>query len=260
MKKINLLVAVALGLVGISGSVFASTCDDLPKAATLKKKLMSTVVLHDGSVNGGVGAPVWLTLIDTSGKVCAIVHSLPEGVDVTTELAINHRVLSVHKAGIANGFSRESLSVSSGNIYAGSQSGEIASGMDGFVNYKINPYGGDPATWGTEKDPLVGKRLGGNSAQPGGLALFNSDQVKVGAIGVSGDFRCTDHVVAWKVREKLRNGAYTVDNVPFGLSAAKNDALMQDMDENGKSASGFGYFTCMNNPTDENDGGAIEGN
>lgn len=257
--KLYLVVSSLLTCAAIS-SANASTCKELPNANELKSALTSVSKVNDAAANGGVGAPEWLTLLDSSGTICAIVHNLPDNVDVTTQLALNHRVLAIQKAGVSNGFSREGLAVSSGNIYVGSQEGEVASGTDSFLNFLVNPYGGNPRTYGTAKDPLIGKRLGGNAAVPGGLALFDKNHTKVGAIGASGDFRCTDHVIAWKVRELLRDGAYSVANVPYGLSSAHNDALMQDFGPDGKSKSGFGYHTCMNNPTDANDGGSIEGN
>lgn len=263
MKKIRLLfITSTVFLAGTTVAVAGADCSMLPTASELKTALMS--VTSDPAGNGGVSAPEWLTLVDASGIICAVVHSLPVGTDATTELAIVHRVYSAQKAGTANSFSRAGIGVSTAQLFYGSQHDEIASGMDAAVNLAVPPYAGSPRTWGTATDPFIGKRLGSNNAEPGGLPLYDSTHTKVGAIGVSGDFRCTDHVVAWKVREKLRNSAYTVANNAFGLSAAHNDAMIQDIDPvTGKSASGYGYFRCDSfngNPTDANDGGAIEGN
>lgn len=266
MKKM-LLVSSALSIgFAISYSALAgSTCKDLPTANELKTALVAAV--NDPAGNGGVHAPEWLALVDASGVICAIVHSAAENADVTTELAPVHRVYAIQKAGTANGFSRAGIGVSTAQLWYGSQHTEISSGMDASVNPNVNPYAGTPKAWGTEHDPLLGKRLGSTNTMAGGLPLYDSTKTKVGAIGVSGDFRCTDHVVAWKVREKLRTGAYTVANNAFGLSAAHNDAMMQDIDVNGVSASGFGFYKCEAptvmpglNPTDDNDGGSIEGN
>ena len=266
MKKTNLLLASAL-LAGtaFAGSAMASNCKDLPTAAELKAALVSVAKLDGGVSNGGVGAPEWLTEVDSSGTVCAIVHNLPAGTDVTAHLAISHRVISAQKAGISNSYSRSSgtpgtgLAVSSANIFFGSQFNELAQGLDSLVNSQLNPFVGDPKTWGTPKDPLVGQRVGGTAAIPGGLSLWDKSHTKVGAIGASGDFRCTDHVIAWKVRELLKNGGYSVANVPYGLSSAHNDALVQDVDPvTRQSKSGYGYFVCANNPTPANDGGSIE--
>lgn len=278
MKKTHLLFPVLV----LAGSAFAtsataSTCKDLPNAAALKAAVMEVVGaadpktgVSDGRINGGVGAPEWISLVDTAGTVCVVTHSLPAGVDVTTQTGTIHRPLAVFVAETANSYSRAGIGVSTANLYLhiANQPGfdaEISSGLNALVS-GINPYEGDPAKWGTVKDPFVGKRAASSNMQAGGLPLYNSDKVKVGAIGVSGDFRCTDHVVAWKVREKLNAGAYTAHNNPFGLAHdpadPKNpsngtDAMIQDVSPTtGKSASGFGYPTCLiNNPTAANDGG-----
>ena len=283
-KAINLL-APALLLVGMSHSAqsMANTCKDLPTYAELKAALQEVIPLNtvnlatgvssDASLNGGVGAPEWLSLVDTSGTVCAVVHSLPEKTDVTTKLGIMHRPSSIFAAETANSYSRDGIGVSTANLYlhVANQQGfdaEISSGLLGLNSASIDVYGGKPTTWGTEKDPLVGKRVGGSFMLGGGLPLYNSQKHKVGAIGVSGDFRCTDHVIAWKVREKLRDNAYNAHNNPFGLAFDPNDqqnpsngtdAMIQDINPTtGKSASGFGYPVCLiNNPTKANDGGAI---
>jgi hypothetical protein len=102
---------------------------------------------------------------------------------------------------------------------------------------------------------MVGARIGGVNVFGGGLALYYHGK-KVGAIGVSGDTSCTDHVVAWKVRSLLKG-----DGVPaFGSF----DKMIQDITYDPAtglitkaSASGFGHPTCLNNPTVSNDGGSI---
>ena len=57
----------------------ASSCPGLPTAAELKAALMQVVpggAPGIPSPSSGVGAPVWLTLVDSSGQVCAVVHSV----------------------------------------------------------------------------------------------------------------------------------------------------------------------------------------
>jgi hypothetical protein len=248
-------------------------CPDLPTAAELKAALMK--VVPGGLVaNGGVGAPEWLTLVDSSGMVCAVVHSvaLTDPDEVTSVLAIAHRPYSAQKAGMANGFSRGpvgqalGIGVSTAQLNYSARTSfpsgnELSAGLGSLNNANVNPFGGEPRTWGTRNDPYIGKRFGADGAVPGGLPLFDASHRKVGAIGVSGDFRCTDHVVAWKVRELLRDGAYTFANIPFGLSATGHDELTLDFDKNGVSASSYGYPDCgFNPPTNANDGGAIIGN
>ena len=51
---------------------------------------------------------------------------------------------------------------------------------------------------------MVGNRVGGVNVFGGGLALYASGGKKVGGVGVSGDTSCTDHIVAWRVRNTLQ--------------------------------------------------------
>ena len=197
---------------------------------------LKTGVSTDGPIlNGGVGAPEWLAMVDSSGIVCAVVHSLPNGTDVTTKMGLIHRPFAAQVAATANSYSRAGIGVSTANLYLHAANvpgfdAEISSGAAGAYNFTINPYGGDPSTWGTSKDPYIGQRIGGANFQAGGLPLYDKNRVKVGGIGVSGDFRCTDHVIAWKVREQLDNGAYTATNNPGGLASDHTDAMIQDID------------------------------
>src|SRR5436190_662830 len=49
------------------------------------------------------------------------------------------------------------------------------------------------------------------------------DHRLVGALGISGDTSCTDHVVAWKVRKALG-----LDFVPAGVSPTGDDNMVHD--------------------------------
>ena len=108
-----------------------------------------------------------------------------------------------------------------------------------MVFKKSNPvdtkvaYEGDSEDFGTKKDPMTGKRIGGVNVFGGGLALYNSKGEILGAIGVSGDTSCADHNIAWKIRSKLE-----LDYVPGGVSADKNDQIIFDINPKGKSAGG----------------------
>ena len=85
---------------------------------------------------------------------------------------------------------------------------------------------------------MVGKKIGGVNVFGGGLALYNASHQLVGAVGVSGDTSCADHVVAWKVRHALN-----LDAVPAGVAPDRTDNLILDI-QNGVSTSGFGHPSC----------------
>src|SRR5947209_3360151 len=89
-------------------------------------------------------------------------------------------------------------------------------------------------------------RLAESSCSAGGLALYDKKGQIVGALGVSGDTSCADHVVAWKTRHTLG-----LDAVPMGVAPGPSDNLILDI-ENGVSSSGFGHPGCKGgNPSEE---------
>ena len=236
---------------------WADSCERLPGVAQLQATLRSVVpssgATSDVKPNGGLGFPMWLTLVDGSGRVCAVVTSLIGG-DVTSDIWLGSRVIAAQKANTANAFSLGALSLSTANLYSAVQPGGSLFGLQ-----ESNPvdattaYDGNANNFGTPNDPLVGRRIGGINVFGGGLTLYRSGK-KVGAIGVSGDTSCTDHVVAYKVRSMLGLGTVPA----FGSF----DKMLQDITPNpaggtGVSRSGFGHPACLNNPTPANDGGSI---
>ena len=72
----------------------------------------------------------------------------------------------------------------------------------------------------------------------GGLPLYDKSGKIVGALGVSGDTSCADHVIAWKTRHSLG-----LNIVPMGVAPGSNDNLIFDI-QNGVSGSGFGHPDC----------------
>jgi len=263
----GLVSAVLLIGSSVTGvSMVATTCADLPKAAELKATLKA-VIDNKESSSGGNGHPPWLVEVDSTGTVCAVVTYL-DNPDVTTnQSGLGHRILAAYKANTSNIFSHDRIALASGNLYSLTLPGGQMYGTT-LPTAAVGVFeAGDPAKWGTSKDPIIGKRVGGFSVLAGGLPLFNSEKHKVGAIGVSGNPFCTAHTVAWKVREKLANGAYTVANVPGGVgNHFTNDALIQDFDMTQPpgtaqfSPSGFGHPVCDANPPNATDDDSIEGN
>jgi len=210
------LAAVALG----SGPALAQGCGDLPSHAALKD-VLTTVV--DGGGNGGLANEMWATVVNRNGAVCAVAFTGEDRGDQWP----GSRVISAQKANTANAFSLPSDAgfggaLSSGNLYGtvqpdGSLFGlQFSNPVDTGVAYK-----GPPARYGQPNDPMVRGRIGGVNVFGGGLALYDEDQNVVGGFGVSGDTSCTDHVVAWKVRDAL-----ALDFVPGGVSATGDDNLI----------------------------------
>lgn len=187
--------------------------------------------------NGGFNLDMWATVVDTQGLVVAVTFTGAH----TGDQWYNARVLSAQKANTAMGFSLPALALSTANLYAPAQPGGTLFGVQESnpVNHDV-AYRGEYNDFGTAQDPMIGGRIGGVNVFGGGLALYNSQGVLIGAVGVSGDASCADHNISWKVRHRLK-----LDFVPAGVSPTKDDNIIYDIDPaTGKSASGFGHPEC----------------
>jgi len=211
---------------------------DLPTHAQLQAKLREVVAAGG---NAGFALNMWATIVNRDGEVVAVAFTGNDRGDQWP----GSRVISAQKANTANAFSLPGLALSTANLYTAVQPEGSLYGLQ-----HSNPvdtgaaYKGPSANYGKPNDPLVGNKIGGVNVFGGGLALYNSRGKLVGAIGVSGDTSCTDHIVAWKVRHALN-----FDNVPpTGVSATSDDNMVQDLADDGhghlKSPSGWGHPTC----------------
>jgi uncharacterized protein GlcG (DUF336 family) len=210
---------------------------NLPTAADLRTALVTAT----GEANGGLGFNMWGTIVDRAGVVQAVVYTGDSPVDQWP----GSRVISAQKANTANAFSLTGFALSTANLYSAVQPGGSLFGLQ-----ESNPvdatiaYDGKIEDFGTTKDPLIGHRIGGVNVFGGGLALYNSNGELVGALGVSGDTSCADHIISWKVRDALG-----LDFVPAGVDAG-TDNIIHDIAADGSSPSGFGHPTCTQASTD----------
>ncbi|MBS1212614.1 MAG: hypothetical protein H6R26_1231, partial [Proteobacteria bacterium] len=193
-----ILGAAALALA--SEGVFA-TCKDISRGALVNAATAS--VGPATSENGGYGLPMWVTMVDETGKVCHVVNTAGNGHNSGNSW-LGSRDIAAQKANTANAFSLDGYAISTANLYQTNQPGNSLFGLQ-FSNPidGSRAYLGNPNKYGTNSDPLKGKRIGGVNVFGGGLALYKNSK-KIGAIGVSGDTSCTDHAVAWKIRTALQ--------------------------------------------------------
>src|SRR5262245_52329254 len=174
-------------------------CTGLPSHAQLQAALKSVVDVG-GTNNSGFGLNMWATTVNRDGQVCAVAFSGNDRGDQWP----GSRVISAQKANTANAFSLPGLALSTANLYTAVQPGGTLFGLQ-----HSNPvdtdvaYRGSSKNYGQANDPMGGGKIGGVNVFGGGLALYNKDHKLVGAVGISGDTSCTDHVVAWKVRKAL---------------------------------------------------------
>lgn len=229
----------ALAIVGLScWAQSTPDCSQVPDAGHLRSVVQS-VVREGASKNGGMGNQEWAAVVNRDGIVCAIVFS---GNSRSDEWP-GSRVIAASKANTANGISNNDYALSTANVFAASQPGQSLYSLATSAPPNANAVFGDPATFGTPNDPMVGKAIGGVIVFGGGLPLYSSNGKIVGGLGLSGDTSCTDHVIAWKVRHELH-----LDSVTMGPSSDHNDNMILDF-KNGVSASGFGHPSCKGGTT-----------
>lgn len=201
----------------------------LPSHSALRSKLRQ--VLEEQ--NGGLGFEMWATIIDRNGLVVDVVFSGENRGDQWP----GSRVISAQKANTANAFSLEGFALSTANLFAAVQPGGSLFGLQ--ESNPVDPevaYAGKAVDFGTRKDPMIGKRLGGINVFGGGLALYSPSGTLLGGLGVSGDTSCSDHIIAWKLRHSLN-----LDDVPAGPAPSNTDNIIYTSG----SLDGFEHPTCF---------------
>lgn len=257
MNTISCLIAT-VALTATSMSAFAvnenqngtaNDCSALPTYAALTTALETAM----NTSNGGLDFDMWATVVNRFGVVCGVTAAKGLGGSGSAgdpDAWAGSRVISAQKANTAVAFSTDGLSLSTANIFSAVQPGGSLYGLQHSnpVDVRVG-YLGNPKKYGTSNDPMVGLKIGGINIFGGGLALYNASNELVGAIGVSGDFSCADHNIAWKTREALTG--LGVVNSPGGVGPAINnpvksasDNIVYDIDAKGVSTGGWGHASC----------------
>jgi uncharacterized protein GlcG (DUF336 family) len=213
--------------------------------------------------NGGLQLNMWATVVNREGRVCAVAFS---GANFQSQWP-GSRAISAQKANTANdfnlgpnsnasghgGFGVAGLALSTANLYSAVQPGGSLYGLQ--HSNPVDPheaYEGDAESYGSYDDPMVGKRVGGVNVFGGGLGLYNASHAVVGGVGVSGDTSCTDHMIAWRVRNLLGldhlKGVNGVAGDPLHPDNIIFDIVVNKAGGTGFSPSGFGHPTCLFNP------------
>lgn len=217
-------------------------CKLLPSHAALQKALAAA----QAEKNGGLGFHMWGTVVDRDGIVCAVAFTGSDRGDQWP----GSRVISAQKANTANAFSLPKFALSTANLFSAVQPGQSLFGLQESNPVDVSAaYDGPAAQYGAPGDPMRGRRIGGVNVFGGGLALYTSAGRLVGALGVSGDTSCADHIIAWKTRHALN-----MDNVPAGVAGEGKDNIIHDVTvDSGTghtiSKGGFGHPTCSADST-----------
>ena len=211
--------------------VAGSGCSELPSHSDVLAAISATV--HDADGNG-FDLEAWATVVNRDGVVCAVAFT---GGDRGSQWP-GSRVISAQKANTADAFSLPGLALSTAMLYSLVQPGGSLYGLQ-----HSNPvdtdvaYGGSPSDYGSDDDPMVGRRIGGVNVFGGGLPLYDGAGTLLGGIGMSGDTSCRDHANAWNARAALGlDSTPTSDDIIFDVA--------DDAHGNPESASGFGHPTC----------------
>lgn len=256
MPSIPLLARAGVGAVLVlalgSAPVLAAPsnpgndCAGLPTVAQLETALTAVV-----GANGGLNFPMWATVVNRYGVVCAVATTGTSADDAW----LNSRVIAAQKAYTANGFSRPTFALSTANLFAATQPGGSLFGLQ-FSN-PVDPrvvFRGDSTKYGTDQDPMLGLKPGGINVFGGGVALYSAGG-KLGAVGVSGDTSCADHNIAWRLRHQLATGGYTgvqvANRVPGGVRATQVGTSNQPVASGGDDGimygtGGFTHVDCGN--------------
>jgi uncharacterized protein GlcG (DUF336 family) len=170
------------------------------------------------ATNGGLDFDMWATVVGDDGSVCLVTKT---GNGLNDQWLIS-RVISAQKANTALGLSTTSFALSTANLYTAVQPGGSLYGLQHSNPVDTSTgYSGSSARFGTQNDPMFGRKIGGVNVFGGGLALYRSGKL-VGGLGVSGDTSCADHNVAWRLREAL---GYGNANVPGGVGSPKDNIV-----------------------------------
>lgn len=256
--SINTLVAAALlslcSLPAVSDDNRRGHCRDLPNHWALKDALAAAVAAE----TSGLDFDMWATVVNRDGVVCAVAFS---GGDRGAQWP-GSRAISAQKANTANAFSLDGLALATANLFSAVQPGGSLYGLQHSNPVDTNvAYKGPSRAYGRHNDPMVGRKIGGVNVFGGGLGLYRAGYV-IGAVGVSGDTSCADHMIAWRVRNYL--GLDELMGTTGGVSGdlARPDNIVYDIAPNadggtGVSAGGFGHPTCLNTG-DETDLPAVQ--
>jgi uncharacterized protein GlcG (DUF336 family) len=209
----------------------ANACSDLPSHAALRTALRAVAPGSSSAANGGFNLHMWATVVNRDGVVCAVVFTGEDRGDQWP----GSRVISAQKANTANAFSLKGFALSTANLYQPTQPGGTLFALPASNPVDVTvAYRGNASNYGQPNDPMVGGKIGGVNVFGGGLPLYSVSGNLLGAIGVSGDTSCTDHIVAWKTRNRLN-----LDNVPNGPGGdAGKDNIIHPATEP------FGHPTC----------------
>ena len=150
-------------------------CEGLPDAGRLRS-VVQGIVQEGADKNSGMGNQEWAAVVNRDGAVCAIIFSGNTRADQWP----GSRVIAAEKANTANALSGHNYAFSTANVYAASQPGQSLYSLATSAPPNAQAVFGEPASFGTPNDPMIGKAIGGIIVFGGGLPLYESTGKLVG--------------------------------------------------------------------------------
>jgi uncharacterized protein GlcG (DUF336 family) len=244
MRRSFIGVAVAAGVVmaglslsgGMLPSVQTVSADNDNNNGSLDcpvsfQGLRSALRDADQADSTGLNNHYWAVVVNRGGVVCAVAYSGPN----RGAQWLLSRQIAAAKAFTANGLSLDSAPLSTAQLYPWVQPGAPGNPLFGLAGGNpVSPdaaYDGKYNSFGTQNDPMVGRRVGGTITFGGGLGLYTGTAA-IGGLGLSGDTACADHSTAWRLRDLLSlapsagNDRITLDNAT-GHPHCPNDGQTQ---------------------------------
>src|SRR5687767_14009077 len=184
--------ALLLGIVfllGFAAAADAANCGGLPDEGQLKEFLMAAPAA--GGEAGGLfsGRRMWGAVVNRDGELCAITTGTAD----PTQVWPGSRHIAIHKAHTANGFSLDTLALSTARLYTFVQPGHSLFGLNNSNVFDTKCLGAPGSNKG------LNQICAGIITFGGGVALYSDGKI-IGGVGISGDTACTDHEIAKRVR------------------------------------------------------------
>jgi uncharacterized protein GlcG (DUF336 family) len=218
-------IAALSGAATVSAAALADTAPacSLSDATVHRLQAQLAVVVNLSDHNGslfGASNTMWSAIVDRTGTLCSIIK--------IGDAWPGSRAIAIAKASTANDFSNDRLALSTANLYAPTQPGGSLYGLNNSnpLNPAYLPQGSG-----------VGQVPGGIITFGGGVALYANGHV-IGGLGVSGDSSCSDHAVAFRMREL---SGY--DKVVGGVAPDGTDNIIYA--DSGTAPTGFEQPHCF---------------
>jgi uncharacterized protein GlcG (DUF336 family) len=228
VAAIALIAMGSVGRIAVHADQFGAGCP------VSHRVLQNNLGVADAEDSTGLNNHYWAFVVNREGVVCAVAFS---GHTRDAQWLLSRQIAAA-KAFTANGLSLDGAPLSTAQLYPWVQPGAPVNPLFGLAGGNpVSPddaYKGSYDRFGTNDDPMIGKRVGGTITFGGGLGLYSGASA-IGGLGLSGDTACADHSTAWRLRNHLGMSPSVGDDKITLDNAAGHPHCPNDSDTQGKS-------------------------